>query len=399
MKVVSENLLLQAPCGIFSFTDEGVITAANAYCCNLLEFEPAELVGKNIAALLSVSGRIFYQTHFYPLVKLHQHADEIFFNLQSKSKKDVPVVLNATVAVIDETPVIICSFIPVLNRRKYEDEILLAKKKAEEALNRNEELEKAKRELERQQRALDKQIGLLKFQNKELHKLSDVVTHDLQEPVRKLILFSNELQNRSQDNFNDHALSVIKKSSQKIKNLLLNLQNYLALTVKSSVQELVNLTDIVQYELQQLQNAFPQIQLQSKLNILPNVTGNKNQLNWMFHHILKNAFEHGTVDNTLSLSLHAITLKENLFSSLEDKYKYVDYVRIVIADKGSGFDSKYNEYIFDVLKRLDVTGERLGFGLSFCKRIAENHFGNLQAEGVPGQGATFTITLPIDNAS
>src|SRR5205085_414577 len=155
---VQEALLVQAPCGIFSMTEDGVITMANPYCCKMLEYEEDELKGINISDLLSISGKIFYQTHLYPIIKLHQHAEEIFLNLRSKSKKDIPLVLNAVEIQADESTNIVCSFVPLFNRRRYEDEILLAKKKAEAALEKNEELEKVKSQLELQQKALDKQV-------------------------------------------------------------------------------------------------------------------------------------------------------------------------------------------------------------------------------------------------
>ncbi|WP_018614840.1 PAS domain-containing sensor histidine kinase [Segetibacter koreensis] len=398
MSGVHENLLIHAPCGIFSFTEDGVITMANAYCCKLLEYEEGELTGRNFSELLTVSGKVFYQTHFYPLVKLLGHTEEIFMNLQAKSKNDVPVVVNAIIAKANGKSEILCSFIPILNRVKYEEEILLAKKNAEEALRKNEVLEKVKLELEQQQKVLDKQITLLTFQNKELLQLSDIITHDLQEPVRKLILFSTELQQKEmQATFDGHALSVIKKSSQKIKTLLLNLQNYLALTAVTATKEQVNLSHVVQYELGQLQNAYPQINVHAEVEPLPTITGNKNQLNWMFHHLLKNAFDHGCVDNRLMLTIQSVVVKENLYNHLEDKYKYIDYVKITISDEGPGFESEFNDYIFGVLKKLNVAGETVGFGLAFCKRIVENHFGNIRAEGLAGKGAAFTVMLPIDN--
>src|SRR4051812_29248289 len=186
-------VLTQAPSGVLSFTEDGTIISANSYCCSLLEFDDGELNGVNVSSLFTVAGKIFYQTHFYPLVKLHKHAEEIFFKLQTKCKNEVPVVLNAVATSFKDQTIIICSFIQVLNRGKYESEILTAKKNAEEALRKNEVLEKAKKDLELKQKELDKQINLLNSQNNDLLQLGNIITHDLQEPVRKLIMFSHEL--------------------------------------------------------------------------------------------------------------------------------------------------------------------------------------------------------------
>lgn len=391
-----QSLLKQAPCGIFSCTDEGVIITANEYCKKLLEYESDELIGTNISSILTLPGRIFYQTHLYPLVKLHQYAEEIFLNLVSKSKKDVPVVLNAVVVTAENKFSIVFSFIQVLNRRKFEDEILQAKKNAEDALRENKALEKIKHQLEVQQKELDKQITLLTFQNNELLQLGNIVTHDLQEPIRKLMLFSHELLTRTLNaDKKEMALSAIKRSSQRIRNLLLNLQEYLSLSTCISEKSQVDLQKIVQYELQQLQNLFPDIKVHVEITGLPSIKGSKNQLQLLFHHLLKNAFVHGTTENKLFLDIKAVIVKENLFNSLPNSYIYIDYTKITISDKGPGFDNHYKEYIFEFLKKLDPSTISTGFGLAFCRKVVENHFGNIKAEGAPGVGATFTLMLPV----
>jgi sigma-B regulation protein RsbU (phosphoserine phosphatase) len=393
----NENLLKQAPCGIFSCTEDGVITTANTYCRKLLEYDEDELTGRNISSILTLSGRIFYQTHLYPLVKLHHYAEEIFLTLLTRSKKDVPVVLNAVVVTAETGSAIVYSFIQVLNRRKYEDEILQAKKNAEDALRKNEALVKIKQELELQQKELDKQITLLTFQNRELLQLGNVISHDLQEPVRKLMLFSNELRSGDSDaDKKEAALSAIKRSSQRIRNLLLNLQEYLSLSTNPLEKSQVDLQEVVQYELRQLQKLYAHIKVYAQITRLPSIKGSRKQLHLLFQHLLKNAFVHGSTDNNLFLNINSVTVKENLFNSLVSKYVYIDYVKITITDKGSGFDNRYKEYIFEFLKKLDPTTNSPGFGLAFCRKIVENHFGNIKAEGAVGAGATFTLMLPVD---
>lgn len=401
MGMTDENQLLlnNAPCGFFTIREDGVITMANKYCCQLLEYEVQEFAGMNISTLLTLPGRIFYQTHFYPLVKLHQHVEEIFLNLVSKSKKDVPVVLNAVVSRGNSEPLIVCSFIPVLNRRKYEDEILQAKKNAEEALSKNKVLEEIRYELELKQKELDKQITLLTFQNNELLQVGNVVTHDLQEPVRKLILFSHELTGNQLDRIKKElALSVINKSAKKIKTLLLNLQEYLSLTTTAEfVKGDVDLGKLVEDEVVELKAHFSNIESDIAIGSLPVIKGNKRQLRLLFHHLIKNAFVHGTTNGRLSLDINGVIIKENSFFALQDKYEYIDYAKILITDKGQGFDNKYNEYIFDFLKKLDSLSDTVGFGLSFCRKITGNHQGSVKAESAVGMGATFTTMLPVNS--
>jgi phosphoserine phosphatase RsbU/P len=78
------DLLDAAPCGFVSFADDGTITAANTTLAHMLGYARGELEGRRIESLMSVGARIFYQTHFFPLVRLHGHAEEIFLLLKDK---------------------------------------------------------------------------------------------------------------------------------------------------------------------------------------------------------------------------------------------------------------------------------------------------------------------------
>src|SRR5689334_15977146 len=91
-----DELLNYAPCGFLTFADDGTILEVNAALLALLGCERGEILGRHFEVLLPAGGRVFYQTHFFPLLKLHGKAEEIYFSLRSKSKPDLPVLVNAT---------------------------------------------------------------------------------------------------------------------------------------------------------------------------------------------------------------------------------------------------------------------------------------------------------------
>ena len=84
-----DSLLDTAPCGFVAFADDGTIRAANATLRELLGYGRDDLQGRRLDSILNLGSRIFYQTHFFPLVKLHGRAEEIFLLLRSKSGDDV----------------------------------------------------------------------------------------------------------------------------------------------------------------------------------------------------------------------------------------------------------------------------------------------------------------------
>jgi light-regulated signal transduction histidine kinase (bacteriophytochrome) len=75
-----------------------------------------------------------------------------------------------------------------------------------------------------------------------------------------------------------------------------------------------------------------------------------------------------------------------------------DRLELTVRDNGIGFESRYSRRIFRVFERLHGRGEYpgTGIGLALCRRIAERHGGGIIADGTPGEGATFTVLLPIN---
>ena len=136
-----DDLLNTAPCGFLAFTDDGIIRALNATLLKLLGADALEgLQGQRVESILPVASRIFYQTHFFPLLKLHGEVSEIYFSLRSGNGEDIPVLVNAVRRERDGVSINDCIIIPMRQRRRYEDEILEAKREAEKANRLKDEL-------------------------------------------------------------------------------------------------------------------------------------------------------------------------------------------------------------------------------------------------------------------
>lgn len=133
-----DDLLNTAPCGFLSFADDGRIEAVNATLLRLLAHE--ELRGRHVETILPVASRIFYQTHFFPLLKLRGEVEEIYFSLRTASGEDLPVLVNAARKRRAGSLFNDCIIIPMRQRSRYEDEILEAKREAEEANRIKDEL-------------------------------------------------------------------------------------------------------------------------------------------------------------------------------------------------------------------------------------------------------------------
>ncbi len=141
-----DQLLDNAPCGFLVFSDDGKIIEVNTTLLKLLGYGRDELHNLHLEKIFSVPGRIFYQTHFFPLLKLKRKVDEVYLSLRSKDGEDVPVLTNAQRRVGQDGKVFNdCVFVVIGQRNKYEVEILEAKKEAQKATRA---LHKKVRELE-----------------------------------------------------------------------------------------------------------------------------------------------------------------------------------------------------------------------------------------------------------
>ncbi|HYE16607.1 MAG TPA: STAS domain-containing protein, partial [Pyrinomonadaceae bacterium] len=128
-----DELLNTAPCGFLAFADDGTILTANGTLLGWLRRGAGELAGRHVESILPPGGRIFYQTHFFPLLKLHGRAEEIYLSLRRADGADLPVLANAARTERDGAAVNDCVMVPMRQRRRFEDELLAAKREAEEA--------------------------------------------------------------------------------------------------------------------------------------------------------------------------------------------------------------------------------------------------------------------------
>lgn len=392
------NYLDAAPCGYFAFSDQGEILRVNTTLCRLLGYTKEELLTQKLEVIFPVATKIFHQTHFFPLLKMHGHAEEIFIFLLAKNGRQVPVLMNASREEIDGIDSNNCACIVVQNRKKFEDELVNAKNRAESALKENKALMLAKEALTKESEKLDGQIRLVKKQNLQLAQLNRVATHNLQEPVRKILVFANMFSEKTRDlEQRENLFQRLVKSANVMRETLAGLQQYIWLNELALNSSPVNVGEIILDVKEKLNTEFPRESLELNQEEFPVISGNKDQLHLLFYHLLLNSIHFKKPATTVKVVIKATQLKLNNFKFVDEKYAYGDYLRIDIEDDGLGFDPIFKDQVFELFKKLHHL-DRKGLGLSFCKAIVENHQGTIEADSTPGVGTRITITLPISAA-
>jgi len=389
-----EWYLDNAPCLYFSSSDDGIISKVNSTLCQRLGYGKEELEGQKLDTIFTIPTRIFQQTHFFPLLKMQGHAEEIYVTLQTKNRETLPVLINAERKVVEGRTVYVYVGIVVLNRRKFEDELVAAKKAAERALHENTELLRVKSDLQEHAEALDRQVFLTSKQNEELKQFNRIITHDLQEPLRKLFVFTGMLGNK-EDAEKFRAVDRIKRVSEQMRSLVSGLQQYVWLTEGETTKTETDLEELMRKTISQLREEYAGVDLHITKEYLPPIVANADQIQFLFHEILSNAIRFRKKEDAVSIGIFAHSLQLNKFRAAPDKYQYTDYLKLQIKDDGTGFDSGFKDQAFELFRRFHSVSGR-GIGLSLCRKIIENHEGNMLIDSEPEKGTTVSIFLPMD---
>jgi sigma-B regulation protein RsbU (phosphoserine phosphatase) len=383
----AQNLRNAAPCGILELDEKGAITAANEHLCRVLGYDAPALLSMSFDDILTVSSKIFYQTHFFPLLKLHGHAEEIYLTLRQKDGAAAPMLTNATRQTDGR---IICAFMLVRQRKRFEEEILSAKRRAEDALASNEELKTSRAQLERRLKELDRKLAEVEQKDQELRRLSEILSHDLREPVRKIGAFTNLIEEEEDAHLSADSrmsLSRIKAGCARISELLRTLQEFLWIDAMPETASSVDLNQVVQTARLRVLPS-PEVSCQP----LPAVHGFAGQLTTLFEFLFRSALARSG-DGAARVEVSSSQFQENIFRKIRDKYHYADFAQIAVTDRGTAFECAECDGLFQLLRK---TGEGDAHpDLAICKKIVDNHHGFISMSSTQQAGTTFKILLPM----
>ena len=381
------------PCFYFSVRDDGTIMEANNTLCNKLGYNPQEIIDQKQDIIFPLATRIFHQTHLLPLLKIKGNANEIFISLQGKNKELFAVIFNIERKIKVDVAVTDYLGIHIEHRNEYENRLISDKKAAESALLENTALNAANEELNKRIEELDQQINLVKMQSAELKQFNKVMTHDLQEPLRKLSMFSHLLFYNKKEDI-QKIVGKMVNASEKISNIVSSLQQYIWLSEAPLNHEKINLKEVIFFAEKKLEKEFPGVRLILKIEDLPSISADKKQMDLIIYHLLSNVIRFRKSGNEAYAKISGKLLQLNKFRNTKEKYKYYDFVKLQVKDEGVGFDPAYKHQVFELFKPLH-NNSGLGAGLSLSKKIMDNHEGTISIDAAEGEGTTVTFIFPV----
>ena len=235
--------------------------------------------------------------------------------------------------------------------------------------------------------------------NEELEQFSSVASHDLQEPLRKIRMFGDRLQTRLGDAISDDAASDLdrmRNAAERMQQLINDLLEFSRVTYRGSSFEPVALSDVAAEVVADLEARIAELDAVVEIGELPTIDADRTQMRQLLQNLISNALKFHKPDERAVVRVRAETLPART-PRFDGESVAVAHCAITVEDNGIGFDDKHAERIFGAFERLHGRSayEGTGIGLSIARKIAWRHGGHIDASGVPGVGATFTVTLPL----
>lgn len=365
----AEELYNNSYCGYFTALPDGIIVKINDTLLQWLQRERAEVVGiVRWQDFLTMGGKMYYETHFAPMLQMYGAVREINMDIVSKTGAKIPILINAVQVKDSEGNVLLSRsvVIDMTERKEYERELFLAKKYAEDL---NERLTES---------------------NRQLNELIQMAVHDLKNPLHGLRMAHEMLQSMNGVSAEADRLGLLNGNIAAIDRMTALITNLLQLNEleQGAIHSHPEVLDVRHL----LEGVVQDYRLRAEAkHITLKTSTNADTVIWRLDSEL---FEQ-VLDNLLSNAIKYSPLGGVVLVRLTSDSSRL---RIEIQDEGAGVSPEDMKKLFGKFARLSARptgGEHsTGLGLSIVKKMVEAMNGKVWCESEEGKGATFIVELP-----
>jgi PAS domain S-box-containing protein len=237
---------------------------------------------------------------------------------------------------------------------------------------------------QRAEMKLHETVETLTRLNAALQRFAGITAHDLQEPVRTIVSFSQMLERHlgeSLDGTGREYLDFIVAGARRMRDLVRDLLSYTRLSNRQVAHLQVDAGVVVAAACDNARSLIDERKAVIECDPLPCVLGDRMMLTELFQNIIVNGIKFTPLDRSPKIHISAVPEK--------------DLWRFAVSDQGIGIAAAYHGRIFEIFQRLHTgsTYPGTGIGLALCKEIVEQHGGRIWVESEEGKGATFLFTL------
>ena len=358
--------------GALNVTEDGLIVYTNRTFHELVGQPYEKVIGTNVFQYIHPDAAVFFK-------KLFQDAS------RGKSKGDIQLMANGAVIPVSVSLTSLQPNLPTVGIIVSD----LSEKKKSEAI------------ILQYQNNLEEKNEALSRTNEELASFAYVASHDLQEPLRKLQIFSTRILEKAGDSFTPDVADYFRRimdGAKRMQKLIQALLQYSRLNSSDVVFVPTDLNALVEDVKSSIIDTIEESKATIVISALPRVAVVPHQMSQVFSNILLNSlkYKREDADPFITISTQIVDSESLPITGIRKPQKLW---QIRVADNGIGFDPAYAERIFEVFQRLHAASEYqgTGIGLAICRKIMQAHGGHITAEGMPGEGSVFNIYLPFNS--
>ncbi|HEX7883363.1 MAG TPA: ATP-binding protein [Afipia sp.] len=358
----ADDLFDNAPCGYLTLSVDGRIHRVNQTLCAWLGFSRSELEGKRLHDLLNMPGRIFYETHIAPLLRMQGFFEEVALDLVTKSDNRIPVIANAVEhRNAAGKPVFTrIALLRAAGRRRYERELLNSRTSAQEGLKN----ERAAAELREQFIA--------------------VLGHDLRNPLASISAGARILMREQRNDLETRVLAMMQSTVIRMSALIDDTLDFargrLGGGISVSRDHNVNLEPVLHQVIDELRASAPNRTIERRFSLTRPVDCDKSRIGQLASNLIGNALSHGSSDRPVVVSASTADKRFSLY----------------VSNGGAPIPDKAMARLFEPFFRGEVRDSKqgLGLGLYIASEIAKSHGGSLTVRSTPEE-TRFSFEMPL----
>jgi sigma-B regulation protein RsbU (phosphoserine phosphatase) len=364
-----EDLYENAPCGYLSLEPSGRIFKVNRTLSTWTGYAPDQLVGRRLHDLLSIAGRMFYETHIAPLLRMQGFFNEVALDLITEKGDRLPVIANATERRdADGRPISTrITLLKATDRRRYERELLDARDQS----RTSEAAARASLQDERETSELREQFIA-------------VLGHDLRNPLASISAGARILLREPKNETETRVLQMMQTTVMRMSGLIDNVLDFArgrlggGITLSRDANR--PLEPVLQQVVDELRSAMPDRMIESDFKIADPVNCDRSRIGQMVSNLLGNALTHGAADKPVRISA---TTDNGLFE-------------LWVANAGDPIPEAAMDQLFQPFFRGQVRAslQGLGLGLYIASEVAKAHEGTLTVKSSADE-TRFTFLMPL----
>jgi len=381
--------------GLVTLNTDGTIIYSNSSFAEIFHLPLEKVIGTNFRNIIPVE-YIEYFNRF--LISHPENKAKVELSIQSDHGIRTHFIVSLNTLQLQDFGAVNLVWTDVTDQKKAEEKLVAVNANLEKAI---EARTLSETEVVVLNDKLKENIKILENANIELGTFAHIASHDLQEPLRKIITYSSILVADYYDIIDQQGQSYInkmQKASVRMRNLINDILEYSKLSEENYVFKPTNLQSVVVEVFSHLEIAINETKAKFTIERdLPVIEADFTQMRQLFQNIISNSlkFVKAGIIPEISITYEIIMGKE--IAEADKKMLNEKFCVLYIKDNGIGFKEEYMTRIFTIFQKLNnnTLYQGTGIGLAICKKIVEKHHGFISAGSKVNDGSLFTITLPV----